>query len=182
MSYSDPTLVNHPFSKIVTVTNLNDSGTGSLRDAIVTAQAGDTIRFAPYLANQTIELTGGQLEIPIGKNLVIDGIDAPNLTISGSQTDRIFYLQAGAAAISLTIKNLRLADDYIPDQNAAISPSDRGALQTEDVKFANSVAESGGGAVFSAISKPPAPTNYGFWQQLQALQNSFKQRSVVSNH
>src|SRR4028118_45795 len=40
----------------VTVTNNNDSGPGSLRDAIASAAAGDTIQFASSLANQTITL------------------------------------------------------------------------------------------------------------------------------
>ncbi|HEY9618574.1 MAG TPA: hypothetical protein V6C64_17150 [Microcoleaceae cyanobacterium] len=183
MSHSYPTFAKHLFCKTVTVINLNDSGPGSLRDAIATARAGDIIRFAPDLANQTITLTSGQLEIPLGKNLVIDGMDAPHLTISGNQTHRIFYLQAGVAvAMSLTIKNLRLADGYTPDRGAAIYTSYRGALHIENIKFANNVAEKGGGAVFSAMIKTPAPTKHGFWQQLRALQSSFKKRSVVSHH
>ena len=44
----------------IEVTNNNDDGAGSLRDAIATAQSGDTIEFAPSLANQTITLTSGQ--------------------------------------------------------------------------------------------------------------------------
>lgn len=182
MSYSYPTGV-HRSSKTVTVVNTNDSGAGSLRAAIATAQAGDTIRFAPYLADQTITLTSGQLEVPLGKSLVIDGIDAPNLTISGNQAHRIFYLHAGVAlAMSLTIKNLRLADGYTPDRGAAIYTSYRGALHIENLIFANHVAEQGGGAVFSAMIKPPAPNPNGFWRQLRALQTSFKQRSLVSHH
>ncbi|MGI0486843.1 hypothetical protein ACN4EK_15490 [Pantanalinema rosaneae CENA516] len=183
MSHSYPTFAQPRLSQTLTVVNVNDSGAGSLRDAIATAQPGDTIRFAPYLAHQTITLTSGQLEIPLGKSLVIDGIDAPNLTISGNQAHRIFYLQVGVAvAMSLTIKNLRLANGYTPDRGAAIYTSYRGALQIENIKFANNVAKQGGGAVFSAMIKPPAPTKHGFWQQLRALQTSFKQRSLVSHH
>ncbi|MEG5172765.1 DUF4347 domain-containing protein, partial [Microcoleus sp. B3-D7] len=47
--------------KTITVTNNNDSGPGSLRDAIASAAAGDTIEFASTLASQTITLTNGQL-------------------------------------------------------------------------------------------------------------------------
>src|SRR4028119_1704859 len=57
----------------VTVTNNNDSGPGSLRDAIASAAAGDIITFAPGLASQTITITSGQLDIPVGKNITIDG-------------------------------------------------------------------------------------------------------------
>lgn len=183
MSYSYSTLANHSVAQPVTVTNLNDSGTGSLRDAIANAQAGDTIRFAPHLANQTIVLTSGQLEIPAGKNLVIDGIDAPNLTISDKQTHRIFALQPGTvAAMSLTIKNLRLANGVLSDRNAAIDPSDQGALQLENIKFAHSGAANDRRAEFNTGIKFPAPSNQRFWHQLRALQSGFKQRSVASYH
>ena len=47
----------------LTVTRNADSGAGSLRAAIAMAQPGDTIQFDASLANQTITLTTGQLEI-----------------------------------------------------------------------------------------------------------------------
>ncbi|MGB3508884.1 MAG: hypothetical protein WBA93_06515, partial [Microcoleaceae cyanobacterium] len=74
------------------VTNNNESGIGSLREAIATAQPGDTIKFNPSLSNQTITLTN-QLEIPIGLDLTIDGTDATNLTISGNNQTRIFHIK-----------------------------------------------------------------------------------------
>src|SRR4028119_2493086 len=49
--------------KTITVTNNNDSGSGSLRDAIASAAAGDTITFASSLTNQKITLTSGELFI-----------------------------------------------------------------------------------------------------------------------
>src|ERR1051325_11414738 len=39
------------------VTNTNDSGPGSLRQAIADANSGDTIQFDPALIGQTINLT-----------------------------------------------------------------------------------------------------------------------------
>ncbi|MEL7036711.1 MAG: hypothetical protein AAFO04_13980 [Cyanobacteria bacterium J06592_8] len=55
----------------ITVINTNDSGSGSLRDAIATAMAGDTIVFDNSLANSTISLSSG--ELVINKNLTING-------------------------------------------------------------------------------------------------------------
>ncbi|MGI0486842.1 Calx-beta domain-containing protein [Pantanalinema rosaneae CENA516] len=136
---------------IITVTNTNDSGAGSLRDAIANAQSGDTIQFDPSLANQTIRLTSGQIEIGLGKNLIIDGAGADNLTISGNNTSRIFNLNAGiAAATNLTVQNLTLADGYTSDRGGAISTTHRGILTVENVTFRNNVADKGGGAIFSA--------------------------------
>ena len=47
----------------LTVTNILDSGAGSLRAEIAAARAGDTIVFAPILDGQTITLTSGELDV-----------------------------------------------------------------------------------------------------------------------
>lgn len=79
----------------LTVTNLNDSGPGSLRQRIVSAAAGDTIGFT---VSGTITLTSGQ--ITLNKNLTINGPGAPLLTISGNNTSRIFRVVGAVANIS----------------------------------------------------------------------------------
>src|SRR5882724_2324851 len=66
----------------VTVTNGNDSGSGSLRRAIVFASPGDTINFAPSVT--AINLTSG--ELVIAKNLTITGPGAERLTVQRSTT------------------------------------------------------------------------------------------------
>src|SRR5688500_9428231 len=47
----------------VTVTNTNDAGDGSLRQAIIDLSPGGTIRFDPALGGATIVLSTGQLQI-----------------------------------------------------------------------------------------------------------------------
>ena len=132
------------------VTNTADAGVGSLRTAIATAAAGDTIAFAPTLAGQTIGLTSGQIAIDPGKNLIIDGSAAPNLTISGSNLSRIFYLQANVVIpTSLTIRNLRLSNAYTSGQGGAILTTDEAQLTLDRVTFLNNTADQGGGAVFA---------------------------------
>ena len=101
----------------VTVTNNNDSGPGSLRDAIADAAAGDIITFAPGLASQTITLTSGQLDIPVGKNITIDGAAAPGLTISGNNSSRAFFVNANVAtATTFTVKNLIIINGKTTDR------------------------------------------------------------------
>src|SRR5690242_2891852 len=55
----------------LTVTNTLDSGPGSLRQAIVDAQDGDTIDFDASLRGRSIVLTGG--ELAIDRDITIDG-------------------------------------------------------------------------------------------------------------
>jgi len=85
------------------VTNLNDHGPGSLRDAIARANDGDAITFAKNLKG-TITLTSGELNIT-KKNLVISGPGASILSISGGSTSRVFNINEGTVTISnVTIK------------------------------------------------------------------------------
>ena len=65
---------------VLTVTNLNDTGAGSLRNAIATSAAGDTIQFQAGLTG-TIQQTAGELRadldpMQIGRFLgvVLDGL------------------------------------------------------------------------------------------------------------
>jgi predicted outer membrane repeat protein len=82
----------------VTVTNTNDSGPGSLRQALADANDGDTINFDPALNGQTITLTSA--EVVVDKNITISGPGADLLTVSrSSQTDfRIFHVMPRHAA------------------------------------------------------------------------------------
>ena len=45
----------------LTVSNSNDNGPGSLRQAIGDASSGDTIRFASNLSGETIVFSGGSV-------------------------------------------------------------------------------------------------------------------------
>src|SRR5437762_4969948 len=69
-----------PDATIITVTNPNDSGPGSLRQALVDAQDGDTIQFDFALNGHTITLTSG--ELLINKSITITGPGDNLLAIS----------------------------------------------------------------------------------------------------
>jgi hypothetical protein len=75
-----------------TVTSLNDSGAGSLRDTIAASASGDTIVFA---VTGTIVLTSSSLDV--NHDLTILGPGASSLTIARQSTSnfRIFYFDNG---------------------------------------------------------------------------------------
>ena len=83
-----------PCDDTLTVTNTNDSGAGSLRQAIADAGRGDTINFNLSNCPCLITLTSG--ELVIGKDLTIIGPGANLLTISGNNASRIFFINPGA--------------------------------------------------------------------------------------
>ncbi len=74
----------------IPVTNMLDSGVGSLRDQIAAAASGDTITF-----NVTGVITLSSGEISINKNLSIIGPGASVLALSGNHTNGIFNVTFG---------------------------------------------------------------------------------------
>ena len=82
------------------VSNLSDSGTGSLRAAIAAPGNGNIIDFAHGL-HGTITLAS---ELQIKHSVTIDGPGANELSVSGNNSSRVFEVAAGQVAISgLTI-------------------------------------------------------------------------------
>src|SRR5947207_8808034 len=67
-------------------TNTNDSGPGSLRDALATANVGDTIDATGV--SGTILLTSGELQIT--QSVTINGPGAGTLAVDGNATFRVF--------------------------------------------------------------------------------------------
>lgn len=98
---STPPITVAPHATIVT--SDADSGPGSLRAVLQSAQSSDTITFAAGLTGPIV-LTGGELSIQIP--LTIIGPTA-GITISGNQASRIFNI--GSSAI-VVLRNLRLTD------------------------------------------------------------------------
>ncbi len=90
------------------VTNTNDDGVGSLRQAIAVAAPGDTIVFDASLSGQTIILS---TMLSIEKNLTIDGSALPNaITLSGNERIRVMRVAEGAVVM---LTKLVIADGEV---------------------------------------------------------------------
>lgn len=154
------------------VTNTNDTGAGSLRAAIAAAAPGDTIAFSPLLANQTITLTSGQITVPAGKSLIIDGSSAPNLTISGNNSSRIFYVQStGVQPTTFTVQNLTLANAYTSENGGAIYAEFRANTVINNVTFNANTADKGGGGIYSAWETNLSVNNSRFTNNIAVAAN-----------
>ena len=87
---------------VILVTNINDSGPGSLRQALAIANDGDTIDATGV--SGAILLTSGELQIT--HNVTINGPGAGNLAVNGNATFVVFDNSATNATISgFTITN-----------------------------------------------------------------------------
>jgi filamentous hemagglutinin family protein len=160
-----------------TVLNTNDTGAGSLRDAIVNANGtvgvADTIRFdttGVFATAQTITLAGGQLSIT--DSLDIQGTGANNLTISSNSASRVIDITTGTVNIDgVTVANglltgangagirvgagstLNLSNSIIANNQIVVSNNDGAGLSNNgtttltNVTVRNNIANDDGGGI-----------------------------------
>ncbi len=138
----------------LTVTNLNDSGAGSLRATIAAAASGDTINFA---VTGTITLAS---ELAIDKNLTIQGPGANLLTISGNNAVRVFNIGNVTPAINVTLADLTIANGLAPINSGGGGIVN---LSTGTVNVTNSMlsgnSATGGGGIYNASTGTMNVTN-----------------------
>jgi Putative Ig domain len=153
-------------SGTLTVLNTNDSGAGSLRQAITDAYNNDTLDLTGL--NGTITLGG--TELSIDKNLSLVGPATGGLTISGDNSSRVINIHSGTVYLkNLTIENgaattgngagilnsgiLIISNSTIRGNNANGS-NNGGGLYNDDTAILKNVTLSGnsayeGGAIFN---------------------------------
>ena len=88
----------------ISVTNTNDSGPGSLRQALAIANDGDTIDATGV--SGVITLTSGQLLVE--KRVTINGAGADVLAVDGNATSSVFQIGTGATAPTVAISGLTI--------------------------------------------------------------------------
>jgi hypothetical protein len=136
-----------------TVSNANDTGAGSLRQAIIDANTStgvtDTINFS--LGSSATITLGSQLPTITGTypaELIIDGGSA-DITISGANQYRVFEVDSGA---KLTLSNLTVANGASDDVGGGIY--NHGTLEVINSTLSgnsvnNAFGGDGGGGIYN---------------------------------
>jgi hypothetical protein len=132
----------------LTVSNTDDSGTGSLRAQLLLAVDGDTIWVDPSLSTGTLHLTSGQLEIT--KSIIMYG---NGLTVYANSNSRVFYANNLA---SLTIDGFGITRGGGVNEGAGIYANNIGDLLIQFCEISrntsSSYVHSYGGGVFASSS------------------------------
>lgn len=141
-------------SQALTVTNLNDAGPGSLRDAVAGTPPGGTVDFA---VAGTIVLSS---EIVIDKDITIQGPGANQLTVSGGDSTRVFHVTDG---FNIKISHLRIADGFVLNivrgGSAILIETDSLNMELSDCIVEDNTYRSntnGGGGIVSVFTSNPA--------------------------
>lgn len=137
-----------------TVTNANNAGAGSLRDAISQANANpgaDTIDFdtaGVFSTSQTITLGGGQLVVTGAVTIDAPSATSKRVTVSGDNASRVLSVQLpGAGTVTLKHLTLRSGNPGTTEDGGGIqmaSPAGS-TLELVDCDVRNSSARDGGG-------------------------------------
>ena len=136
-------------ARAATTVNTNaDSGTGSLRQAIIDSNintgVADTINFGSNLGSAaTITLTSSLPPITDVAGLTIDGGSA-DITISGANQYQVFLVESGA---KLTLSNLTVADGGAAWRGGGIHNS--GTLEVSNSTISGNSANGAGGGIYN---------------------------------
>ena len=127
------------YADIITVTNTNDSGPGSLRQALADANDGDTINFA---VTGTIGLTSGELQVT--RSITISGPGVKNLAVNGNNQSRVFHIASGQ---TVTISGLTITNGHVSDSGEGIDNDHAVLILSNCVITGNSAAGNIGGGI-----------------------------------
>ncbi len=138
---------------VFTVVNTDDSGAGSLRDAIEQANANagaDSISFDAALAGETIVLS---TELQITDDLTVTGLGSDQLTLDGDGNSRVFNVDdsLSESEIIVELSGLTLSNGFAIDGGAILNYEN--LTITDSIVSGNNASNSffhAGGGVYSA--------------------------------
>src|SRR5438046_5758255 len=141
----------------ITVNNKNDSGPGSLRQALADAHNEDTINFDSSLNGQTITLTSG--ELVVNKIVSINGPGPNNLAVDANHESRVFHVSDGASA---GISGLSIINGSASGLYGGGIYNDHSTLSVINCTLSGNYADAptGGGGAFTT-TPPTAPRRCG---------------------
>ncbi len=105
-----------------TVSNLNDSGAGSLRAAIASANANSGADLNTFGVNGMITLTSGQLNI--SDPLTILGLGSSKLTVSGNKVGRAFTTTIAPSGANIVLYGMTITEGRAGAPSSAIFVND----------------------------------------------------------
>ncbi|MCU0391280.1 MAG: S8 family serine peptidase, partial [Thermoflexibacter sp.] len=137
------------------VQNGNDSGAGSLREAITCAPEGASISFA----NGVNLITLKSSELLIRKNINIIGTNNTHIQRDSEKPFRIFNIENGSS-LPVKITHLTIANGLLPSSANSTSSASGGGLRLskgnlllENVRIQKNTAPLGGGIAISANTR-----------------------------
>jgi hypothetical protein len=141
------------YADVITVTNTNDSGPGSLRQALADANDGDAINFDPALNGQAITLTTA--ELVVDNSITISGPGSDLLRVKAPTNDffRIFHVMPDH---TVTIEGLTIGPNHYCDSGCGIF-NDQATLTLNNCAVTGNTARDGGGGI--AYSGPTFISN-----------------------
>ena len=131
----------------IMVTNTNDNGPGSLRQALVDANDGDTIDATGI--SGVITLTTGQLLVD--KSVTINGAGADVLAIDGNAVSVVFFIFRNAPGETVTISGLTIRNGMGGSFGGGINNEETLTITNSTIS-GNVVGELGGGIANSGTA------------------------------
>jgi len=124
---------------IIPVTNTNDSGPGSLRQALAIANNGDTIDATGI--SGAIILTSG--ELLVDKSVTINGAGADVLAVDGNTVSRVFQIRFPGETVA--ISGFTIRNGHAGNASGGIDNENNATLTITNCTISGNVAGLGGG-------------------------------------
>src|SRR6266446_4207654 len=125
-------------ASIIPVTNTNDSGSGSLRQALAIANDGDTIDATGI--SGAISLISG--ELLVNKSVMINGAGADVLAVDGNAAGRVFFITLGE---TVTISGFTIRNGHAGNAGGGIDNEDGSTVTITNCTLSGNIAGLGSG-------------------------------------